>query len=412
MKKIWYINPYSGGPGISRAFRPYLLSREWIKSSFSVRVITSSYHHLFYKEESLYGKKIVDGVEYCFVNTQKYRGNGISRIINMLTFPINLYKYFKVPFNQETPDVIIYSSPHLFGFITAKLLAKKFESKLILEIRDIWPMSLVQIAGASKFHPLVLVNKLLERFAYANCDAIVGLPSALDSHIKATSRKRVPFIHIPNGVNINKYVSEPRQDFSETGSKIIECIKLLRLKKKNVAIYAGGHGKPNALEQFIEAAKMLQERGYNKLTLLFIGDGVSKKNLIHAALSVDLRNVYFFDVVSKNELGVIYGMVDFAFIGWLDRQIYEFGISPNKLSEYLLFRLPVLHAVRTVEEPIARSGAGLSVDPGDVTAICKAFVQLSESSDEERRRMADLGANYVKNHYDVKKLAAKYAELF
>lgn len=404
---IWYINPYSGGPGLARSYRPFYLAREWNLLGLKATVISSGYHHLLYRAEEAKDSAIIGGVSYLFIKTNKYSGNGLGRVWNMLCFSVGLLKLLSFRGQAEAPNVVIYSSPHLFGVLPAKLLAMRYKAKFILEVRDIWPMSLVQLAGASRFHPFVIVNGVLEKASYLLADKIVGLPSNLRLRVLDLLSNPPPVMHVGNGFLASDLDKVNLCD--EIG--LVKVIRKLRSNNSVIAIYGGAHGEPNALSQFISAAKKLKDQG-SKIVLVFVGEGGLKPQLQLMAKDFKLDNVLFIDAVKKNELYAAYLEVDMAFLGWLDKPIYRYGISPNKLSEYMGFGLPVLHATSSDHDPIRVSGGGLSVGAGDVEQICKGFIELEKMGREARQRMGVKGREYVEEHYSYKKLACRYAELF
>lgn len=406
-KIIWYINPYSGGPGLSRAYRPFWLAKHWSISGFKPTVITSGYHHLFYDNRRLTGKKLVDNIEYSFIPSCVYSGNGVGRIINMVMFSFGLLLFKGLEGKRQKPDVIIYSSPHLFGVFPARLLAWRYQARFILEVRDIWPMSLVQIAGASSRHPFVILNRLLERLAYRVSDTVVGLPSQFSNYLADLGVSGKNTVEIGNG-----FVHGEKPLEVKTNSALYRLLKKLRDEGKVIALYAGAHGLPNALDQFLEAAKKVGASEISSLCFVFIGDGPEKKKLQSRVKQLRLKNTMFFDAVEKEDLYSAYDLADIAFLGWLDRPIYRYGISPNKLAEYMGFGLPVVHATGAERDPVSSSGCGISVLPNDVEGIANAFLELERAGPLMRKSKGELGKVFVEENFSYKALSDKYSELF
>ena len=47
--------------------------------------------------------------------------------------------------------------------------------------------------------------------------------------------------------------------------------------------YTGAHGIVNALDTIVEAARILQDRGVDKVHFLMVGDGADKERLVTKA---------------------------------------------------------------------------------------------------------------------------------
>jgi hypothetical protein len=184
IKHITIINQYIGSPYHGMEYRHYYLAKNLIKLGYKVTLISGSYSHLFSKPpkvEKNYTKEIIDGIEYIWVKISKYKtSKSIGRIWNMLYFS------WKLRFLKDLePSHIIVSSPSLFPIKVAKRWTKKFKSKLFFEVRDIWPLTLVELSNLNYSHPLIRFMHHYEKFAYKESDKIISLlPNAKEHFIK------------------------------------------------------------------------------------------------------------------------------------------------------------------------------------------------------------------------------------
>ncbi|MCK5905900.1 MAG: glycosyltransferase, partial [Gammaproteobacteria bacterium] len=154
-------------------YRPYFLAREWTKLGHKVRVIAASESHLRQHNPTLTDKvfsEVIDGIDYLWLKTPAYKHNGIARVVNMLFFSMRLLTEKKQILNNFKPDIVIASSPQPFIIRGAKRLAQQTKAKLIYEVRDLWPLSLIELLGISRFHPLILLMQLEENYAYKHAD--------------------------------------------------------------------------------------------------------------------------------------------------------------------------------------------------------------------------------------------------
>ena len=77
-----------------------------------MKIFTSSKIHNtdinMIRDKSLYREEMEDGVEYTFVRSRDYKGNGMDRVINMMDLPFKTWKAMKRFYKKEKPDVIIH----------------------------------------------------------------------------------------------------------------------------------------------------------------------------------------------------------------------------------------------------------------------------------------------------------------
>ena len=112
----------------------------------------------------------------------------------------------------------------------------------------------------------------------------------------------------------------------------------------------------------------------------------------------------------KAQVPSLLGQIDIAFIGWQRVPIYRFGIAPNKLMDYMMAGCPVLHSVDAGNDPVAESGCGLSVAPGDAAAIAAGLAQLAALPAAERRAMGERGRAFVQAHHTYPVLARRFLD--
>ena len=86
------------------------------------------------------------------------------------------------------------------------------------------------------------------------------------------------------------------------------------------------------------------------------------------------------------------------------------GIAPNKLMDYMMASLPVLHAVEAGNDPVADSGCGLSVAPESAPASADGLRQLAAMTRDERQAMGQRGHDYVLAQHSYPVLARRFIE--
>ena len=397
--KIWFIHPYAGSPKRGMSFRPYYFCKHFQNMGHKVVVISSSFHHLSSFTKIQEGLQSIEDVPYYLVKTSSYSGNGIKRIFNMFNFGISLFGFsFRSFAANNIPDVIIASTAHPFHFLAAKYYADKYKAKLILEVRDIWPLSLQELIGISKFHPFTLMINLFQRYAYRNCDHCVSLLENAESFFIQEGLKHNSFTCIPNGVEL--YEKQPTKDEFLLKNLVSE------IKNFDTVIgYTGAIGIPNNLLPLIEASKELE--GFN-IGILLVGDGIEKQNLQSRVQELNLKNVIFIGKVAKDQIEHILPFCDAMFINAQPKPLYKLGISPNKIFDYMLHNKFVFNGIDSPNNPLEKSSSEIKFDansPFDISSKIIKFHNLKGS------RISN-ASDYVKQNYTYEKLAIKYVNLF
>jgi len=225
---IWYLNHYATPPHLGTPGRPYALATNLQKLGHNVMIVraTSRGGEQSVQPEDYNQCRLYAGVNYYHIPTRTYQGNGLGRLMNMLDYSYGVRKLSAKINTQELdrPDVLIPSCVHPLAFPPAHFLAKKYGAKLIYEVRDIWPLSLVELLGVPSMHPLVLWFGWIEKRAYRYADAVVSLlPNALD-HMGQLGLEKWKFHFIPNGIDRREWEA-PSVPLPEEHEKTIRKIK-------------------------------------------------------------------------------------------------------------------------------------------------------------------------------------------
>jgi glycosyltransferase involved in cell wall biosynthesis len=409
---IWYLNHYATPPLYEAPGRPYSLAINLEKLGHKVTVICAMCHHLRQSSAPLgdqYNCRNYDGVDYYHLPARPYQGNGLGRLLNMLDFARAIKNLSQKIDRKELqrPDVLVPSCVHPLVFPPAYKLAKKYNAKLIYEVRDIWPLSLVELDKVPSMHPIVLWFTCIERRAYRQADAVVSLlPNALE-HMAPLGLDKRKFHYIPNGINRAEWEtpSDPLPDEHQM------VFQQLKKQGKLVVVYAGAHGPPNALDQILDLVKLNQEKN-KPYHFVLIGDGIEKEKLIKRAREESISFVTFLPKISKRQVITALEPADVCFIGWEKRKIYKFGISPNKIGDYFMSAKPLLHAFDlTDNDPVQEAGAGISVEPYNIDKLEDALQRFCAMTQDERNAMGMKGRWYALKNLDWEILGKRYAEI-
>jgi len=401
---IFLINHYAGSPKMGMEYRPYYLAKEWMKLGHNVTILVANNSHIRQYNPELNSdilEEDIDGINYIWVNTPKYNGNGFGRIKNMFAFiKKTMYKasYFA---NKYNPDVVIASSTYPSDNYVAKKISKLSGAKYIYEVHDLWPLSPMELGGMSKLHPFIVAMQHAESFAYRKADAVVSMLPKTQEHMKYHGLDLKKWHYIPNGIVLNDWLNP-----TNLPVKLTEKIKELKVKHKTIIGYTGGHAPSNSLTTLIKAAELLTNE--NRIHFLFVGDGIEKDNLISQAKN--LNNISFFGSIPKLSMPKLLKEIDIAVIGSVKSSLYRFGVSPNKLIDYMMAKKPIIQYIDAGNDILKEANAGISVEPENPKAIVDAINKLLNTPQKELNKMGENGHDFIIKHHDYKVLAKKFIE--
>jgi len=407
--KILLINHYAGSVFHGMEFRPYYLAREWVRNGHEVKIVAASFSHLR-AENPVMGNRdfmveMISGIEYTWLLTPYYVGNGVKRAFSMIIFLYRLFKYGKAIGLEFRPDVVVASSTYPMDIWPASRIARLSGAKLVFEIHDLWPLTPIELGGYSKKHPYIRFVQSAEDFAYKNSDCVVSILPKVNSHVLERGLVESKLHIVPNGI-----VSEDWTicyDEDESICCIEREVSALKRSGYFVVGYAGSHGIPNALDHLLKAAQIIKDK---KIALVLVGNGSEKGNLKKSIQAMGLDNVYSFNFVDKKFIPRLLSLFDIGYIGWKKQPLYRFGISPNKIMDYMMAGLPILHSVEAGNDPVAECGCGITVPPEDPGAIAEAILKFSNINKTERTKMGLLGRYFVLQNYTYSVLASKFLD--
>ncbi len=402
---ILLINHYAGTIDYGMEFRPYYLAKEWVKQGHNVVIIAASFSHLRRKNPEISSdmeEEIIDGIKYLWVKTPTYEGNGVGRIKNMFSFISKLSSKAKYIADNYKPDVVIASSTYPSDNYIARRISKSSDAKYIWEVNDLWPLSPMELGGMSKYHPFIMLMKHGELFSYRNVDAVISLLPNTLPYMQSQGLAPEKWHYIPNGIVIEDWDKSEQipKEYSEIFSN-------LRKDGKTILGYTGGHAISNSLSTIIDAAILLKDNA--DYHFVFIGDGQEKKNLIEKAKG--LNNITFLPPVSKSQIPNILSQMDILLITWNKSSIYRFGISPNKIFDYMMAQKPIIHATDAPNKFVDTAECGIAIEPENPEEIIKAIDILKHKSREELDIMGENSKKYILENHDYKVLAANFVDI-
>jgi glycosyltransferase involved in cell wall biosynthesis len=401
---IVIINQYCGSLEHGMEYRHYYLAKEMIKMGDEVTIISGSYSHLHKKQPVTNGRftfEEIDGIKYCWVKIPSYKKSiSLGRFFNMVVFACRIRNISKV---IKPPDAITVSSPSLFPIVTGKKWATKCNAKLFFEIRDIWPLTLQEIGGLKKYHPLVKVLSFFERYGYKNADKVVSLLPNAYLHFKKFYLPESNFVYIPNG--IEEVAQDSYLPLPESHQTLIAQLKS---EGKFIIAYTGSHGVANSLDVPIKAFSQMKQEN---IALVLVGKGQEKENLKKLAKELNCKNVHFLNPVDKLCIPNLLSQFDGLYIGLQKHPLFRMGISPNKMFDYMWAAKPIIQAIEAGNNPVEEAQCGFYAEPENIEEIKNAILKLVNLSEKERVKMGLNGKEFVIKNHSYKNLALKYKQI-
>lgn len=402
--RIIIINHYAGSPKMGMEYRPFYLAKEWIKLGHDVRIIGSSFSHLRSFNPDIKENisiDIIENIEYCWIKTPKYKGNGFPRVINIFVFLFKLFYNRKRVIYSFNPDVIISSSTYPLDGVLANILRKNTKIKLVHEIHDLWPLTLKLLGGFKSFHPFIFLLQLSENFVYKNCDTLVSILPGTLPYLRDHGLSEQKFFHVPNGYFETQFLIDIPFEH-------MNLIVDLRKQQKFIVLYAGGHNISNALKYLILAAEIVSDP---EVAIVLVGDGTEKETLIEKVMSKRLKNVYFLPPVPKESVPNLLILSDILYLGWSNSPLYDFGISPNKIFDYMLASKPIIHSYSGKFDLVKKANCGTSVKAENFQEIAEAINEMKKKNYKELSDLGKNGYSYVTHEHNYSFLAKQFINI-
>lgn len=391
--RVWFVNPYALPPDEAGAMRHFTLSNYLIQRGHQALVIASPVHYLTRRRlEGRRGIQVIQAVPFVWIDAPPYHDNGLSRLRNSLVFALRL---LRLPLTQLPflPDVIIGSSPHPFGAWAAERIARRLRVPFVFEVRDLWPQSLIDLKTVSPSHPVVPVLRALERTLCHRAQRIFVLPSRAGEYLSRYGILASKVVWMPNFIKLDM-VPPPTPPPVQANFEVI---------------YAGTVGVANGVEILVEAFARLQEVS-PKFTLRVIGDGVMRPIIAEQVKQQHLQNVVLEPPVPKTLLWQrLQTAQAFGFVS-KEPALFQWGMSPNKLYDYLALARPVIFAGRIPENPVEQADCGI-VTEINPASIAEAIHRLAHLSPEQRYEMGLRGRRYVETYYSDEVIGKRLEEV-
>lgn len=401
---IWIVNHYAIPPSMGGLVRHYYFSKYLQKKRHNVKIFTSSKIHNtdinMIKDKSLYKEEMEDGVEYTFVRSRDYKGNGLDRIINMIDTPFKIQKAMRCFYKKEKPDVIYTSSPDLFVAFFALLFGKMHRIPVVVEIRDLWPESIVEYNGMSRKNPIIQILYQLEKWIYKKADQLIFTMEGGKEYIKDKGwDKKINLDkvnHVNNGVDLEEFAEDVKR--YQIQDNDLEDEKFFKV------IYVGSVRRANNIETLVNVGKELKQRGNDKIRIIIYGDGTDRESLEKRCKTEGLDNVIFKGKVEKKYIPYILSKSNLNILNYKQANTWKYGGSQNKQFEYLASGRPICSNVKMGYSIIRTNDCGVEDNIISTKDYADVVLKYAEMSEEKYKQECE-NAKKAAQNYDYETLS-------
>lgn len=403
---IWIMNHYASGMYFDHGGRHYNFAKYLRRAGYKPVVFGANSKHgkaeRFFETDALWEEHFAEEIDtpFVFVRARTYTGNGKQRVLNMIDFYRNVKKAAKEYAAQHgRPDVIFASSVHPLTLVAGIQLAKQFGVKCVCEVRDLWPESIVSFGIAGPHNPAVLALRRLEKWIYKKADAVVfTMEGAYDYIMEQGWENEIPrskVYHINNGVDLESFdynkehfrIEDPDLDDPDTFK----------------VVYAGSIRKANGLGILVDAAKAIRDP---RIKILVWGEGDEREELTRRVEEEGLTNIIFKGKVEKMYVPSIVSRADLNLIHWGEVHMIQYGVSYNKLFDYMAAGRPIFSTVRPGYSIWEKYDCGRDTEDSRPEPLAHELGKMAALPPEELSR---LGRNARKGaeDYDFRVLTQK-----
>lgn len=395
---VWIICKYGSPKKYGVASKSYRLAKYLSENNVNTYLITSDSNHLAWypKTDQRYNWEEESQLKHVWIKTMKYnKSASLKRILSWFEFEWYLRRLDTK--KMAVPDVVLVSSLSLLSVLTGLHYRRKFKSKLVFEVRDIYPLTLTEELGVSTRHPMVKLLGYVEKLGYKKADLIVGTMPNLSSHVANIIGYEKKVFFSPLGIN----------DYWAESEKPPCTIESLFPKRDCVVIgYAGSMGRTNALESFIGAIESLKDNP--NLYFVLVGQGDLKET--YADRLKDCANVVVGPRISQAEIPAFLEKCDILYLSTHPSKIWDYGQSMNKLVDYMMAGKPVVASYSGYPSMLNESGSGMFIEPYSTETIIGAIERYASMDQEERESIGRRGKEWLLNHYSNEIVGRNYLD--
>lgn len=405
--RIVFFSHYFTPEGNAPASRTYEHCKRWADAGHQITVITCAPNvpdgvvYEGYKNRIWPQRETIDGVDVIRVWTYVAANAGnAKRILNFVSYMMSAVLCFL--FFCRRPNLIVATSPQFFCGWAGTIASWMKWCPFILEIRDIWPESIVTVGALKNTSLPVRVLEVLEKWMYRSANHIVTVGNGYRDNVlsKVDVGNRISVV--TNGVDPNVFSpQEPSPQFRTQHE----------LGDRFVCSYVGTIGMAHGLRVVVRAAKILKSMERDDIVFCLVGDGANRKQLEKEVQDSGLTDmVRFTGRLPKSDMPMVLASSDCLLIHLKKTDLFA-TVIPSKIFEAMAMKRPLVMGVEGESADIVQeSGSGIAMESDNEQQLVDAVLKLKDD-DQLRNQLCNNGREFVSKNYTRDSLAQKMLDV-
>ncbi len=287
-------------------------------------------------------------------------------------------------------DAIIVSTPPLPLATLGSKIKKRYRSKYILCVQDIFPQNAIDLG--------VMKNKLLIKFFENMAKSAYRSSDIMTSHTQTSrkfliEKKNVPsdkIFYIPNWIDATSYINARKTGLYR---------KKYGLEDKFILLFAGVIGPSQGLDALINAVAEAKDIP-DDICILIVGEGAEKDRLMRMKAEYSLNNIVFEPFVSLEEYPKLVKDVDAGIVCL--SSLNKTPVVPGKVLGYMASSVPVVALLNKESDGhmiIEKAECGYSIaSDASNEEISNLILQIYNEKDK-LKQYGENGHRYVLKHF-------------
>ncbi|WP_367890636.1 glycosyltransferase family 4 protein [Peribacillus muralis] len=282
---------------------------------------------------------------------------------------------------EKKYDYVFVTTPPIFPTMAAVIAKRKMKAKLITDVRDLWPESLIGVG--------VFANKWILKFAfflekklYRHSDHIIINSPGFRDYIMAKGVKEDTIQFIPNSL---------------TGDELaLKNVFTPIADKKIKVVYTGNIGLAQDLKKLIAIAETLKE--HKQIEFTMIGYGYRIAEVEREISAKGLANIKVINAMNRRVTLHEVSSSHIAYVSLVEKDVFD-KVLPGKIIDYMCVGKPIVGDVAgRAKQVIAEAKCGLVADGRDVAEISRHILTMANDR-ALREELGENGYAYAKQHF-------------
>ncbi len=377
--RILFLTHYYPPEVNAPANRVHEHARAWVRDGHEVTVITGvpnhprgqlfpGYENRWLQEERIDGVRVLRTWMYVTANE-----GFVKRTANYVAF---MFTAILASLRAERPDVVVATSPQFFCGLAGAVVGSLKRRPFVLEVRDLWPESIVALGQLKRGSLPVRGLEAIERWLYRRAAGVVVVTRAFARHVAARGVPNERIAVVTNGIDGDAWKPRPPAPALLAKHGVGGAYRVG---------YVGTLGLAHGLTTVLDAAQRLDDPSIH---FVFVGDGADRARIEEDAKQRGLANVHFTGMLPRGEVPDWLASLDVLLVMLRDLPVFE-TVIPSKLFEFAAMERPILLSAPKgeVREMVESADVGVAVDAEDPAALAAAIDALRREP-ERARQMA------------------------